>query len=287
MSAPTVRRRRLGAKLRELRGDWTLEEVAEKSGGRVVASKLSRWENARNAARSGDVEAVLDLYAELGRDVTAELREALLSLTREGSRRGWWQSYRSILTPEYEDLISLEAEATSVRTWQIGVIPGLLQTGDYARELITSVGMTEAVKARVDALVEVRLARQAVLSHDTPLNLWAIIGEAALHTRCVGDGVMRDQLGRLLSLSRRPNITLQILPIDAPPHVGQMGSYTILGFGDHTDLDVGLTEGLTSMLYVEDREQVGVYRDAFERLRATALSPEASAEKIAEMKESR
>lgn len=283
MSNPTVRRRRLGAKLRAIReaDGLTLDDVAERSEGRITVAKLSRLELARSAAKPDDVEMLLDLYA-VDDD---ELRTALLALTREGSRRGWWQSYRGVLTPAYEDLISLEAEATSVRTWQGAVIPGLLQTGDYARELMTSIGMSEAVETRVDALVEVRLARQAVLTREQPLTLWAIIGEAALHTRCAGDGVMRDQLARLLALARRPNITLQVLPLSSSPHVGQMGSFTVLGFEDHVDLDVVHVESLTAALYVEDREQVGVYRDAYERLRAAALPPEASANRIAQIRD--
>ncbi|MFD3668237.1 helix-turn-helix domain-containing protein [Streptomyces sp. NPDC058672] len=284
MSAPTVRRRRLGAKLKTRRDElgWTLEDVAEKSGGRLNTAKLSRIDAARVAARQADVELLLDLY---GID-DAELRSALLALTREGARRGWWQSYRAVLSPVYEDLISLEADATSVRTWQIGVIPGLLQTGEYAREFMTSIGMSAAVEEKIDALVEVRLARQAVLtSREQPLTLWAIIGEGALRTQCVGEGVMRDQLARLHALSRRPNINIQILPTDAPPHVGQMGSYSILGFEDHVDLDVVHVESLTSAIYVEDSAQVGDYRDAFERLRAAALPVEASVKRIAKMKE--
>ncbi|MBP0456264.1 helix-turn-helix domain-containing protein [Streptomyces montanisoli] len=281
MSTPTVRRRRLGAKLRALRDDLslTLEDVAEKSG-KITVAKLSRLEIAKTAAKSADVEALLDLYGV----EDGELRAALLALTREGSQRGWWQSYRGVLSPVYEDLISLESEATTVRTWQMGVIPGLLQTGEYAREFMTSIGMSAAVEEKVDALVEVRLARQAVLTREQPLGLWAIVGEQALRTRCNGEGVMRDQLARLLALSKRPNVTIQVLPADAPPHVGQMGSYSILGFETHADLDVVHVESLTSALYVEDREQVGVYRDAFERLCAAALPVEASADCITEIR---
>ncbi|MEV5673525.1 MULTISPECIES: helix-turn-helix transcriptional regulator [Streptomyces] len=283
MSAPTVRRRRLGAKLRALRDalGLTLEDVAEKSAGRFTVAKLSRLETARSAAKPADVGLLLDLY---GTD-DEELRAALLGLTREGARRGWWHSYRGVLSPVYEDLISLEAEATNVRTWQMGAIPGLLHTGEYAREIITATAMSAAVESRVDALVEVRLARQVVLTREQPLEMWAIIAESALRARCVGEGVMYDQLSRLHSLSRRANINIQILPTDAPPHVGQLGSFSVLGFEGHADLDVVHLESLTSALYVEEREQVGVYRDAFERLRAAALPVEASADRIAEIRE--
>ncbi|MEV6073946.1 helix-turn-helix transcriptional regulator [Streptomyces sp. NPDC052069] len=283
MSAPTVRRRRLGTKLRALRDGMgaTLEDVAESSAGRFTVAKLSRLETARSAAKPADVEALLDLYG--AKD--EELRTALLVLTREGGRRGWWQSYRAVLSPVYEDLISLESEATAVSMWQAGTIPGLLQTGDYAREFIRTTAMAEGVEAKVDALVEVRLARQAVLTRENPLTLWAIIAEGALRTKIAGEGVMRDQLSRLLALQKRPNVNIQVMPSDAPPHVGQMGSYTLLGFEEHADLDVVHTESLTSALYVEDRAQVGVYREGFGRLMAAALGVEASTERITEIRD--
>ncbi|WP_229822478.1 helix-turn-helix domain-containing protein [Streptomyces netropsis] len=283
MSTPTVRRRRLGAKLRALHDvlGLTLEEVAEKSAGKITVAKLSRLETARTAAKPDDVEMLLSLY---GVD-DPELQAALLALASEGARRGWWHSYRGVLSPVYEDLISLEADAASARSWQMGAIPGLLQTAEYAREIITTTAMSAAVEERVDALVEVRLARQAVLtSRERPLDLCVIIAENALHTRCLGEGVMHDQLTRLHTLSRRPNITIQVMPPDAPPHVGQMGSFSILGFNGHADLDVVHVESLTSALYVEDGEQVGVYQDAFDRLRAAALPAEASADRIAEIR---
>ncbi|MFF1686093.1 helix-turn-helix domain-containing protein [Streptomyces sp. NPDC058254] len=284
MSAPTVRRRRLGAKLRALRGELTLEEVAERSEGRFVYSKLSRIETARSAAKAKDVDALLDLYVELGREVGGELRAALVTLTKEGAQRGWWHSYRGVLTPVYEDLISLEAEAVSVSSWQLGVVPGLLQTAEYAREIIRATAMSEAVEGRVDALVEVRLARQAVLTRDDPLSLWAIIAEGALRSGSEDPGVMNEQLGRLLSMGKRPNVNVQVLPSNAPLHVGQLGSFSVLGFGAHADLDVVHVESLTSALYVEEREQVIAHRDAWQRLTSAALSVEASAELITEIR---
>ncbi|THA36676.1 XRE family transcriptional regulator [Streptomyces sp. A1277] len=286
MSAPTVRRRRLGAKLRALRGELTLEEVAERSKGQFVYSKLSRIETARSASKAKDIDALLDLYAELGREVSDELRAALLTLTKEGAQRGWWHSYRGVLTPVYEDLISLETEAESISSWQLGVIPGLLQTGEYARDIIRATAMSEAVEARVDALVEVRLARQAVLTREEPLTLWAIIAEQSLRSTSDTDGLMREQLGRLLTMGKRPSINIQVLPANAPLHVGQLGSFTVLGFGPHADLDVVHTEGLTSALYVEEREQVAAHRDAWQRLSAAALSVEASADLITEIRKS-
>ncbi|MEU7134775.1 helix-turn-helix transcriptional regulator [Streptomyces sp. NPDC046261] len=283
MSAPTVRRRRLGAKLRALREGLglTLEDVAVRADGRITVAKLSRLETARTPAKSADVKMLLGLYGVDG----GELCAALLALANEGAARGWWHSYRGVLSPVYEDLISLEAEAASVRSWQMGAIPGLLQTAEYAREIISSTAMSAAIEDKVDALVEVRLAPQSVLtSRERPLDLRVVVGESALHTKCSDDGVMHDQLTRLLTVSRRPNITIQVLPADVSPHMGQMGSFSLLGFADHSDLDVVHIESLTSGLYVEDGQEVAVYQSAFERLSVAALTPEASAERIAEIR---
>ncbi|MFF9480920.1 DUF5753 domain-containing protein [Streptomyces sp. NPDC014733] len=287
MSAPTVRRRRLGAKLRVLRGDLTLEEVSERSRGAFAVSKLSRIETAKSAAKAKDVERLLDLYAKLGRNVSDELRAALVVLTKEGAQRGWWHSYRGVLTPVHEDLISLEAEAESVSAWQLGVIPGLLQTAEYAREIIRATAMSEAVEARIDPLVEVRLARQAVLTRDSdPLTLWAIISEQALRSTSEAPGVMDEQLGRLLSMGKRPNINIQVLRSAALLNAGLMGSFNILGFGRYADLDVVHHEGLTSALYIEEQDKVAAHRDAWQRLTSAAESVEASAELITEIRKS-
>ena len=282
MSAPTVRRRRFGAKLRELRDDLglTLEDVAEKSEGRITVAKLSRLELAKSAAKTADIDMLLGLYGAADDEMSA----ALLALTREGAQRGWWHSYRGVLSSVYEDLIGMEAEATAVSTWNVGAVPGLLHTAEYARAIIRATAMSEAVEARVDALVEVRLARQAVLMREEPLTLWAIIAEGALRTRDVDEGVMYEQLGKLLSLGKRDNVNISVVRSDAPFHAGQLGSFSVLSFGDHADLDVVHTENLTAALYVEEREQVAVYRDAVQRLASAAESVQASAELIAEIR---
>ncbi|WP_405510498.1 helix-turn-helix domain-containing protein [Streptomyces cyaneofuscatus] len=283
VSAPTVRRRQLGRTLRAMREQRGLkqEDIATASGGRLNGAKISRIETAKTAASAGDVASILDALG-----VTDEsLRSSLLKLTREGARRGWWQSYRNVLSPAYEDLISLESEADQISTWQPSVIPGLLQTGEYARQIIAATAMSAAVEDRVDALVEVRLARQSVLTREDPLTLWAIIGEAALRTQCADDRIMHDQLGRLLSLAARPTITIQVLPSTAAPHVGQMGAWSILGYGAHADLSVVHVESLTSALYVEERDDVAMYQNAAEQLRAAALSTGQSADMIREIRD--
>ncbi|MDT0432819.1 DUF5753 domain-containing protein, partial [Streptomyces salyersiae] len=147
--------------------------------------------------------------------------------------------------------------------------------------------MSAAAEDRVDALVEVRLARQAVLTRDDPLALWVIVGEAALRTQCPDPQIMFEQLSRLARLAERPNITIQVLPSASAPHVGQMGAYSVLGYGAHADLAVVHVESLTSALYVEERSDVAVYQDAVEQLRAAALSTGQSVDMIREIRDSK
>ncbi|MFJ4918675.1 helix-turn-helix domain-containing protein [Streptomyces sp. NPDC088725] len=280
MSDPTVRKRRLGSELRRMRevAGLKLDDVAERTT--LNAAKTSRIETARIGVKPADLTALLDLYG-----VTDDAKRAALhSLAKDGSKRGWWQTYRDAISPAYADLISLEADARNMRSYQTTLIPGLLQTAAYARATIDAINMTSP-QDRVDALVEVRLARQSVLTRPKPLEFWAIIHEAALRPRIAASHVMRDQLQRLVDLSELPHVSIQVLPLEATPHPGLAGSFALVGFPETADLDVVLVESLTSALYVEDPAEVSIYSAAFERLRAAALPFDDSADLIARTKD--
>ncbi|MFE5828675.1 helix-turn-helix domain-containing protein [Streptomyces sp. NPDC056508] len=286
---PTVRRRRLGSELRRLREakGLTLEDVEERAPA-LKESKVSRVETARIGVKPGDLDALLDIYG-IGTDEEDEegaAKRALLhSLAKTGARRGWWQTYRDIISPAYADLISLEDDAHSLRTYQSLLIPGLLQTAAYARATISAINMT-SFPEHVNGLVEVRMARQAVLSRPHPLEVWAIIHEAALRpTVPDAPSVMKGQLQRLLDLMEYPHVNIQVLPSHAAPHPGMTGPFTMLGFPGTADLDVVLVEHLTSALYVEDPGEVSIYRSALDHLLAEALPRDASADLIAKLKD--
>ncbi|OON72510.1 helix-turn-helix domain-containing protein [Streptomyces tsukubensis] len=281
MSDPTVRRRRLGAELRRLRdvAGLKIDEVVERTT--LNAPKVSRIETARIGVKVADLDTLLDLYAV----DDAEKRDALHRLARDGRTRGWWQTYRDYISPAYADLISLEADAKSMRSYETTLIPGLLQTAAYARATIDAINMTTP-RERVNALVEIRMARQSVLSRPQPLELWAIVHEAALRLDVPGPHVMRDQLQRLLDLQDLPHVSIQALPLDAAPHPGLSGAFAVIGFPETADLDVVHVESLTSALYVEDPAEVSIYGSAFERLRAAALPFDKTADLIAQVKDS-
>jgi transcriptional regulator with XRE-family HTH domain len=280
MSYPTVRKRQLGSVLRRMRegAGLKLDDVAERTT--LNAAKTSRIETARTGVKAADLTTLLDLYGE----EDAAKRAVLHYLAKHGSKRGWWQTYGDSISPAYADLISLESDARNMRSYQTTLIPGLLQTAAYARATIDAINMT-STQDRVNALVEVRMARQSVLTRPEPLEFWAIIHEAALHPRVTGHQVMRDQLQRLVDLSALPHVSIQVLPLQATPHPGLAGSFAVVGFPETADLDVVLVESLTSALYVEDPAEVSIYSVEFERLRAAALPFDDSADLIARTKD--
>ncbi|MEO3974431.1 helix-turn-helix transcriptional regulator [Streptomyces sp. CAU 1734] len=281
MSHPTVRRRRLGYELRRLREAAGLKLEDVQSRTTLNVAKVSRIETARFGVKAADLEILLDLY-----DVDDPGKRTLLhTLAKDGARRGWWQTYRDIISPEYAELISLEADASGMRTYQTTLIPGLLQTSAYARATIGAINIT-STRETVNALVEVRMARQAVLTRPNPLEMWAIIHESALRTRLPDKHAMREQLQKLLDLAELSHVSIQVLPLDSPPHPGLAGPFAAISFPEAgPDLDVVLLEQSTSALYVEDAPEVAIYGTVFDLLRAAALPFDASADLIATTKD--
>ncbi|MFG3228828.1 helix-turn-helix domain-containing protein [Kitasatospora sp. NPDC048194] len=276
---PTVRRRMLGAELRKIREKLrlTVDEVSARLSWHQ--SKVSRLENGRYGVRANEVGMLLDVY-----QVTdPETREALATLAREGKRRVWWQPYSDVITQHYASFISFEAEAVSIRNFESSLVPGLLQTADYARALIRQLE-SEATPEEVNALVDVRLARQnATLRREDPLKLWAIVDEAALRRLIGSQTIMAKQLQQLIAASREPHVTLQVVPFSAGAHAGVHGSFATLEFPVRGDLDVVYTEALTSSLYLERDNDVAAYDRAFDRLRAAALDVAPSRRLIAQI----
>lgn len=278
-NGPAVRRRKLGAELRTLRTGTGLTsgEAAQLVGWHQ--SKVSRIETGASGVKPADLRLLLDAYGV--RD--GHLRELLLMLAGSedaGGRDRWWHAYRGVLPPTYRDFISLESQASAMRTLETTVVPGLLQTAEYARAVTRAV-VKDLDEERLDALVEVRLARQDVLRSDPPLRLCAVLDEAVLRREVGGPGVMARQLERLLEAARLPQVRLQVLPYTAGAHVGLTGPFVIFSFPSTSDLDVVVLDQLTSSLYLERKEDLLAYSEAFNTLQLNALSPQDSLDYIA------
>ncbi|MET9881632.1 helix-turn-helix transcriptional regulator [Streptomyces sp. NPDC006430] len=286
---PAVRRRKLGEELRALRDrtGLTSGEAARIAGWHQ--SKISRIETGRSGVKPEDIHLLLDVYGEVVSPEQRALLEALLASASApgpdadtGRGRQWWHDYRGLLPQEYRDFISLEAGARSARTVELSVVPGLLQTAEYARA-VTRAALGGLPEPKVDALVDVRLARQSVLRADPPLELSAVLDEAVLRRQIGGPGVMAAQLRHLVRVARLPQVRLQVLPFSVGGHLGLTGPFVIFSFPDIADLDVVVLDHLTSSLYLERKEDLEAYSAAFRTIQAHALPPQDSSDLISSL----
>jgi transcriptional regulator with XRE-family HTH domain len=270
-TSPTLLRRRLGSELRRLReaAGLTTQQVAARLY--CSPSKISRVETARVAATPRDVRDMLELYR-----VSDQQQEDLMQLAHEARQRdAWWHSYRDV--PDVRTFMSLEKAANSIRIYASLIIPGLLQVQEYAR-LITQIILPTLGHQEIDRHVELRMARQALLAADDATPLWVVLDEASLR-RLIGMPQVRlQQLQHLAEVAETPNVTIQILPFQAGPHRGMIGSFTILSFSDSADPDVVHIESpMGEDLYLNSADQIRRYGLLFEHLRDAALGPDESA----------
>ncbi|GAB3819585.1 helix-turn-helix domain-containing protein [Micromonospora zhanjiangensis] len=272
--SPTIRRRRLGAELRRRReaAGVTIEGVAEEL--ECSASKISRIETGHTSATPRDVRDMLRIYGIVGTE-----SDELVQIAREARQKGWWHPYSTVLTGAY---VGLEAAAGSIRAYEQQVVPGLLQTEEYARAMIRAARPDISVE-EVDQRVRVRLGRQSLLSQDDPIDLWVVLDEAVVSRPVGGDAVMRAQLERLVEAADLPNVTLQILPFEVGAHAGMDGTFTILDFPEAGDPDVVYAENATGGLFLEKSDELQKYIFIFDHIRAAAIRPEESVALIAKL----
>jgi transcriptional regulator with XRE-family HTH domain len=282
--SPTVRRRRLAAELRairERRGE-NLQTVA--TGLRWSTSKLSRYELGIGL-KPYEVATLLKYY-----QVSGVLRENLLNLAQEASRKGWWEAYSDVSSTEYREFIGLEAEASSIAVWHVDVVTGLLQTERYARSLLTGYSRVEPIApAIVERRVELRMRRKEILEKTPSLDLLIVLDESVLMRQYGDKSVMYEQLQSLAAEADRPNITLRILPLRAL-HPVSAESFVIFNFGPKENAilhDVVATEGLKESFYVENQQETYLHLLVFNTLLEAALDAVASRNLILQIAESR
>jgi transcriptional regulator with XRE-family HTH domain len=271
--SPALRRRRLAEELRRLRGKRPGHKVAEGLGWST--SKVSRYELGRSTLPIEEVEKMLNYYG-----VAPPERDRLLSLAREANERGWWEDYAEALPDEYQAFIGLEAEASSAATWSVDIVPGLLQTEDYARQLHLGYQAVVPIPPGIlDVRVKVRMIRQKLLTRDSPLELSVVLDESVL-LRPIGESrLMYDQLVHLLRMANLPNVDLRVLPLSKERLAAN--SFTILGFnpigGTGWSRDVVNTESaIRSDLYVEGETDTYFHRLVFQNLVNASRSPSES-----------
>lgn len=263
--SPTVRRKELGTLLRQLRTDRGLkiDYVAEKL--ECSPSKVSRIENGQRGAHARDVKDLCDLY-----EVDDQTRQHLLELASAGKQRAWWQP----LGLPYSDYVGLEAAASRICDFGLGFVPGLLQTAEYAREVVRA-GARPLTSDLVDQRVAGRLARQQILTRPTSPPLFeAVVDESVLHRVVGSPQVMRDQLTQLLDLSQLPNVDLRVIPYSAGALPAGNNKFIILTFDRPAVPDVVFIEGLTGDLYLEEAQDVEIYSSTFQALSELAANIE-------------
>ncbi len=257
--SPTVRRRRLALELRRLResAKLTCEEVAERL--ECSASKISRVETGRVSVSPRDVRDMLEIYG-----APPEQRDSLVQLARDSRQKGWWHAYGDSVQPQFATYLGLESAASDIRIYEVCLIPGLLQTEDYARALIRlgSAASEDEIRRRT----ELRVSRQEVLRGPNPPQLWAVVDEGALRRPVGGREVVLGQLRHLVQMADHPAVTLQILPFHAGSHAAMGGPFTILRFAEPDLQDVVYIEQLTSALYLDKPSEVDSYLEVMEQL---------------------
>jgi transcriptional regulator with XRE-family HTH domain len=264
--SPTVRRRRLAARLRELRetAELTIDEVGERL--ECSASKISRIETGHVGVTPRDVRDMLEVYG-----IDDDEREALVQLAREARKKGWWHAYNEVFTGSF---VGLESDASFLHTHQALLVPGLLQTEAYTRAVIRAI-RPDVTEADVELRVRGRLNRQKLITDESnPPEYWAVLDEAVLQRTVGGPEVMREQLKRLVEAATLPNVTLQVVPFSSGAHAGMEAPFLILGYPEQADPDVVYVENSTSGVYLEQPEDVHRYTLMFDHLRAAALKPD-------------
>ncbi|MFC4535625.1 helix-turn-helix domain-containing protein [Sphaerisporangium dianthi] len=257
----TVLRILLGSqlrRLRELRG-ITLEAAGHSI--RASHSKVSRMELGRVSFRTRDVADLLTLYG-VGDE---RERDALLSLVSQANRPGWWHNYDDILPNWFEAYVGLEEAATRIRCYEVQFVPGLLQTPGYARAVVL-LGHPNVPEDEVRRRVDLRMARQRLLTRAGAPHLWAVVDEAALRRPLGGAEVMRAQIAHLIEAIASPNVTVQVMPFSAGGHAAAGGPFSILRFSERDLPDVVYLEQLTSAIYLDKREDLDRYQAVMERL---------------------
>src|SRR5439155_22062508 len=215
---------------------------------------------------------IIDAY-----DIGPDNVELLLDIASEARQKGWWQLFCAVLTGAY---VGLEAAADAIQAYEALVVPGLLQTEDYARAMIRA-GRPDIDGGEVEIRVRVRMNRQSLVSQDDPVDLWVVLDEAVLHRPVGGRAVMRQQFDHLVRAAELPNVTVQVLPFAAGAHAGMDGTFSILRYEHNPTQNFVFASNAAGGLFLEKDEELERYSFIFDHLRAHALRPEGSVAMIA------
>ncbi|MEV6506920.1 helix-turn-helix transcriptional regulator [Streptomyces sp. NPDC051642] len=272
---PTVRLRRLASELKRARKAAGLSQDDVTAQTRISPATLYRIEKPEGRPQMRTLMTLLDLY-----EVSDDQRTRITALHEGADTQGWLRPYHDALRDEYNTYIQFEAEAKIVRNWEALYIPGLLQTENYAHAVIKG-HLPDATRDDLEQRVRARMERQAVLTKEHPLELTAIMDEAALRRQVGGPTVMADQLQRLQELADRPHISVRVIPYAFGAHQGMPGGFALLSFADPEDGQIVYIDSMANDSFLESAADIARYTTTFDNLRAQALSPDDSLALIA------
>lgn len=236
---------------------------------RVTAATVRRMEMAEVGLKVPYLQILLPAY-----NVPDEEIDVFLRLADEANRPGWWQRFHDVLPDWFSGYVSLEEAATTMRCYEPHFVPGLLQTEEYARHILTAgaLGQQLAGSARIERQVALRMERQALLTRTDAPVFWAVLDETVLRRHVGSPDVMRAQVDRLLEASELPNVTLQIAEFSAGHHPGTYSPFVLFRFGIPEVRDMVYIEYLTGALYLDEDAEVSEHMEAMDRMVAHAES---------------
>ncbi|MEU3188882.1 helix-turn-helix transcriptional regulator [Streptomyces sp. NPDC006923] len=276
-SAPTIGQLVLSRQLRALREKAGLSREDAGRLLRVTAATVRRMEMAEVGLKVPYIQILLPAYGVPDEEIAVFLR-----LADEANEPGWWQRFHDILPEWFSGYVSLEEAAKTIRSYEPHFVPGLLQTEDYAREVLTAgaVGKTTD-PGRVDRHVALRTARQTLLTRPDAPTFWAVLDETVLRRPVGSPSVMRAQIDKLLEMAERPNVTLQIAELSAGHHPGTYSPFVLFRFDVPEVPDMVYIEYLTGALYLDRDAEVSGHKEAMDRMVAHAESASRSKQLLA------
>lgn len=272
---PIIRRWQLGNELRKAREAAGVTIRAAASEIEVQAGTLSKIEGGKQAIRTTYIKMLAPMY-----DLSPDRRADLLALAEEANQPGWWVSYGKLVPDWFRLYLGYESDASDLNTYESELVPGLLQTEDYARA-VSLASKPDSTGAELDKQVELRRERQQRITGDDPPTMHAVLNEGVLLRKVGGPAVMRAQLEHLGKLAELRHVTIQVLPYSAGAHPAMTAPFLMLGFQDEPAMNTVYLENGRGSLYLEKPADLDRYRVMFDQLTRQALRPQESSEFIA------
>jgi hypothetical protein len=277
--APTARRIVLGAQLRRLREAADISRADAGYAIRGSDSKISRMELGRVGFKERDVADLLTMYG-----VEDENERAfLLDMVRKSNERGWWHRFTDLMPDWFSNFVGLEESASLIQNYELLFVPGLLQTEEYVRTVVSH-GQPGHLDEHTERRVQLRLQRQRLLFRQGAPRLWAVVDESVLHRPIGGRAALRRQLEHLLDVTKQPNVTLQVVPYGMSGYSAE-GPFSVLRFAEPTLPDVVYIEHLSGALYLDRPHEIEIYGRVIDRLAVDAETPDRSRQLVSKLRQ--